>query len=148
MKHSISRRQWLASAWTLTCAAWLPRPVQACEFFSTSLRVYHPWTRETDVIDDFAVVCMKFDEVGQSDRLVGVSTPVAAGAEMSGPQGTGPVNLSIPVGQVVELREDGPHIRLIGLRQPLLQGRSYPMTLLFERGGQVDAQLSVDYTRT
>jgi copper(I)-binding protein len=129
------------------CAGLALPSARACEFFASSLRVYHPWTRETDELDDHAVVCMKFDEVSQSDRLIGVQTPVASGCELVGPQGVGPVNLAIPIGQELELRETDTHLRLVGLQQLLLQGRAYPLTLHFERGGRLETLLSVDFTR-
>jgi copper(I)-binding protein len=125
----------------------LLQPARACEFFAAHLRVYHPWTRETDFLDTSAVVCMTFDEVSRSDRLVGVESPVAEGAELCGP-GLGPlVNLPIPLGQVVTLQEAGTFIRLTGLKEPLGVGRSYPLTLIFEQSGPLLTNLSVDYTR-
>ena len=57
----------------------LHRPARACEFFSSHLRIWHPWTRATRVDADTARLCMRFDEVQTSDRLIGVKTPVAGG---------------------------------------------------------------------
>lgn len=57
---------------------------RACEFFSTHLRIFHPWTRATAEGDTFAVLCMSFDEVRASDRLIRVESPVATHAELSG----------------------------------------------------------------
>ena len=88
---------------------------------------------------------MKFDEVTVADRLIGVETPVAEGAELVG-AGTGAgVDLLIPEGQETLLSDDGTHVRLVGLKHPLFIGRSYPLQLSFEKGGMVNARLTVDY---
>jgi copper(I)-binding protein len=144
MKKSISRRDVLHAGIALCASLALPA-ARACEFYSTTLRVYHPWTRATDAEDKTAVVCMKFDEVTKTDRLIGVVTPVAAGAEMVA-EGVGSrLDLLIPEGRETLLTEQGTHVRLVGLVQPLRIGRSYPLKLVFETGGLVDAQLNVDY---
>ena len=36
---------------------------------------------------------------------------------------------------------------LVGLRHALMVAREYPLTLVFERSGSVQATLSVDYAR-
>ena len=90
---------------------------------------------------------MKFDEVVQSDRLILVASPVAAGAEMGGLNAGPAVDFFIPQGQESYLAEAGTHVRLVGLKFALEVGRSYPLTLGFEKGGIYNATLSVDYTR-
>lgn len=147
MKRIVRRRDVLHAGIAL-CASLVAPSVKACEFFSPTLRVYHPWTRATSMDAKTAAICMKFDEVTKTDRLIGVVTPVAAGAELVA-QGRGPrVDLLIPEGRETLLTEEGTHIRLVGLEHPLLIGRSYPLKLVFEQGGVVDAQLNVDYLRT
>jgi copper(I)-binding protein len=91
---------------------------------------------------------MKFDEVTETDRLIGVETPVATGAELAGEGATGrAVNLLIPEGRETLLSEEGTHIRLLGLKHPLLIARVYPLQLVFEKGSIVNATLNVDYLR-
>lgn len=126
----------------------LNRPVQACEFFSTHMRIWHPWTRATRVDADTAVLCMRFDEVQQADCLIGVETPMARGVRLAGPgapQGAQALDLAIPAGQDLTLTEDGLHLELLDLQQPLQIGRSYPLRLVFALGGAVNATLNVDY---
>ena len=119
---------------------------RACEYFSPNLRVFHPWTRATGDDATFAVVCMKFDEVTKSDRLIGVETPVAAGAEMGGLAAGPAVSFPIPRGQESSLAENGTYLRLVNLRFPLEVARSYPLRLVFETGAVVEASLNVDFT--
>lgn len=132
----------------LACGAALLLPsARACEFFAASLRVTHPWTRATAHDANTAVVCMKFDEVTLDDRLVGVTTPVASGAQMGGISAGPAVDFAIPAGRETLLSEEGTFVRLTGLKLPLEVGRQYPLRLVFAQGGIVESTLSVDYTR-
>jgi copper(I)-binding protein len=129
-------------------AAGLARPARACEFFSNHLRIWHPSTRATRVDAETAKLCMRFDEVQRSDRLIGIETPVAGGARLAGPgapMGQQDLSLLIREGQELTLSEDGLHIELLDLRQPLQVGRSFPLRLIFESAPAVNAQLNVDF---
>jgi copper(I)-binding protein len=146
---TLRRRQFMKAA-TLLAAPMLGTYAQACEFFASTLRVTHPWTRVTAQDAPFAVVIMKIDQVTRNDRLIGVRTPVAARAEVVGLQRgaqSSPSGVSLPIerGDTLQLDEQGVHLRLLDLTQPLLIARSYPMTLIFEHGGVLDAELNVDY---
>lgn len=139
------RRQLLQHGLALSLGALLlPRAARACEYFAPTLRITHPWTRATGLDASQAIVCMKLDEVLQDDRLVAVETPVAARAAIGG-SARPDIDLPIRAGQELLLDEDGIHIVLLELQQPLYIARSYPLTLVFERGGRVDASLSVDF---
>jgi copper(I)-binding protein len=144
MNPILHRRRLLGTIASLAAIAALP-VARACEFDADTLTVTHPWTRVTAADAPFAVVCMKFGNVMRHDRLIGVVTPVAAGAELGGPDGVRPLAFDLLPGHAAELAENGVHLRLIGLRQPLELGRAYPMKLVFEHGGTVNAQLNVDF---
>ena len=148
MKPDMQRRLLFHSGLAMGAAVWVPA-ARACEFFSANLRVFHPWTRASAVHADTALVSMKFDEVIQADRLLGAETPVAAAAELLGPdvQAGAPMDLFIPAGQETLLSETGTCLRLVGLHFALQVGREYPLKLTFEKGGMVQARLSVDYAR-
>ncbi|MGM9480556.1 copper chaperone PCu(A)C [Roseateles sp. NT4] len=126
----------------------LPRPARACEFFSSHLRIWHPWTRSTRVDADTARLCMRFDEVQRTDRLIGVETPVATGVRLAGPGAPASaqdLSLLIREGETLTLTEDGLHLELLDLQHPLQIGRSYPLRLIFERAQAVNATLNVDF---
>jgi copper(I)-binding protein len=120
---------------------------RACEFFAANLTIIHPWARASGAADDAAIVCMTFQDVTHADRLIGVSTPVAQTAEMSGDGAARGVDLLIPAGQTTVLSEAGAHLRLLGLKFPLQLGRQYPLSFEFDRAGIVQAQLTIDYAR-
>jgi len=121
----------------------------ACEFFASTLRVTHPWTRATPEGAEHAAVCMRFDEVSEDERLIGLRTPVAERVEVLDAEGRPlPLDVAIPAGRVTLLGEHGgPRLRLAGLLMPLELARTYPLQLEFAKAGVLRADLSVDYQR-
>lgn len=88
---------------------------------------------------------------GAADRLLSAASPVADKVEihemtMQGdvmtmrPQ---PEGLAIPAGETVELKPGGYHLMMLGLKQPLVEGETLPMSLTFEKAGKVDITLQV-----
>ncbi len=142
------RRQLLRSGVACTLAA-AGVQARACEFFSSTLRVIHPWTRATADDATWAVVCMGFDQVSEDERLLGIETSIATGAELMLPGAAKGQRLvlDIPQGRETRLTEHGLHIRLTGLLLPLDAGRAYPMRLLFQTAGPLRVDLTVDYGR-
>lgn len=143
MPPTIARRTLLQGGLAAGLGLALP-PARGCEFWSTHLRIYLPRSRATASGDTVAALCMTFDQVLAADRLIGVETPVAAAAEMGGASARPVVDFAIPAGRESVLSEDGTFIRLVGLNHPLELGRSYPLTLLFEKAGAVKADIDID----
>ena len=146
MNTHLNRRALLRASLALGAGFAWPA-ARGCEYFASTLRITHPWTRATEPGETVAGVFMKIDEVIRADRLIGVETPVATGAEMAGTASGSTVDLLLPEGQAVELSESGVFIRLTGLKHPLEIARSYPLRLKFEFGGIVLTTLNIDYTR-
>jgi copper(I)-binding protein len=77
------------------------------------------------------------------DKLVAVASPVAGKAEIhthiddNGVMRMRPVagGIALPAGESVELKPSGLHVMLMGLKQPLKEGETFPMTLTFEKAG-------------
>jgi periplasmic copper chaperone A len=85
------------------------------------------------------------------DRLVGASSPVAATAELhedkeeDGIMKMRPVAaLAIAPGQSITLKPGAYHFMLTGLKAPLKQGASFPLTLTFENSGVKEVQVAVE----
>ena len=86
-----------------------------------------------------------------SDRLTGVSTPVAKQAELHNMTMEGGVmkmrplaDVDLPANQPVTLKPGGVHIMLMGLNRPLKPGETFPLTLSFEKGGQREVTVAVE----
>ena len=86
-----------------------------------------------------------------ADRLVGVSTPVAKKAGLHTMATEGSVmkmrslsGIDVPANQAVALKPGGTHIMLEGLNEPLQAGKSFPLMLNFEKGGQKQIEVAVE----
>ncbi|MDQ2780688.1 MAG: copper chaperone PCu(A)C [Pseudomonadota bacterium] len=85
-----------------------------------------------------------------ADRLVSASTPVARSVELHSMEMQGDVmrmrqiqDLPVPAGAEVAFKPGGKHLMFVGLKQPLLTGTSFPLTLRFEGAGAVTVQVKV-----
>jgi copper(I)-binding protein len=76
-------------------------------------------------------------------KLVGVSSPVAASAEIHSMSNDGGVmkmrqlkRLELPAGETVRLAPNGNHIMLLDIKQPLQPGARVPLVLIVEQKGK------------
>ena len=86
----------------------------------------------------------------RADRLLGGTTPLAERFELHTMSMQGDVMqmrqldaIALPAGQRVELKPGGLHVMFIGLKQPLTLGSKVPVTLRFERAGEVKVEMTV-----
>jgi periplasmic copper chaperone A len=94
---------------------------------------------------------LKIENRGSADdKLLSVSTPVAAMAHLHQSAETNGVMtmaavaaLPIKPGQTVELAPGGLHIMVMNLKAPLKAGETVPLTLKFERAGEMTVQAEV-----
>jgi hypothetical protein len=53
-------------------------------------------------------------------------------------------NITLPAGGKLAMKPgNGPHLMLMGLKQPLQAGQTIPITLVFEKAGKLDITLKV-----
>jgi copper(I)-binding protein len=115
------------------------------------LAIGHPWTRAAGANANGAGFMTLKNNGSAPDRLVSAASPAARVVELHTHIREGDVmrmrpvaDIPIPPGQTVHLRPGGLHIMLIGLTEPLRQGATMPLTLRFERAGEVQVTLSVE----
>ncbi|WP_439594474.1 copper chaperone PCu(A)C [Falsiroseomonas sp.] len=87
---------------------------------------------------------------GAADRLVAARAAIATRVELhthvheGGVMRMRPVEaIEVPANGSVTLEPGGLHLMLLELKRPLNQGDSVPVTLVFERAGEVQVQLAV-----
>lgn len=115
------------------------------------LILHHAWSRETPKGAKTGAAYVKIENTGDSpDQLLSVASDIAAMTEvhqmtmdndMMKMGAAGPVD--IPAHGTVELKPHGLHIMLMGLKKPLSQGDTFPVTLTFAKAGKVDLQVVV-----
>ena len=86
-----------------------------------------------------------------ADRLVSVSSPAAKKAGLHSMTMDGGVmkmrplaGIDVPANESVTLKPGGTHIMLQGLSEPLQAGKSFPLTLTFEKAGQREVEVAVE----
>jgi len=118
---------------------------------SAGIEISHPWARATASSAANGAVYLKIDNHGAADdTLMAVSTPVAAKAEMHTSLNDNGVMKMRPLAEVpvkaggsAEFKPGGMHIMLVGLKQPLKAGDSFPLTLAFQKAGAVETTVMI-----
>ena len=119
---------------------------------TATIEVEHAWARATPGGAKTAALYMTLVNKGAAeDRLVSVSTPVAARAEVhdstteNGVMRMRPLAaLPVKPGTPTVLKPGGYHVMLTELKQPLVAGQSFALSLTFEKAGTIEATASVE----
>ncbi len=88
---------------------------------------------------------------GKADRLLSASAPVAGRVEIHESMVMGgkammharPRGIALPAGRTVALKPESFHLMMVGLKKPLKVGETVPVTLKFEKSGQVTVSFDV-----
>ncbi len=131
--------------------ALLAGPVLAHDVKVGDLVIMEPWARATiGQVKTGAVYLTVNNHGAAGDRLLAVSTPVAAMAHLhsnivdAGVMKMRPVEaIDIEAKGSTTLEPGGVHVMLMGVRNPLEEGDVFPMTLTFETAGSVDVEVHV-----
>lgn len=114
------------------------------------IAVESPWTRAAGANANGAGFMALRNTGTLPDRLVSAASPAARVVELHTHIRDGDVmrmrpvaDIPVPPGQTVRLQPGGLHVMLIGLTRPMERGERIPVTLRFERGGEVTVMLDV-----
>ena len=129
----------------------LATPAAAHELTVGTIEITDLWTRATPPGAQAAGGFLTLTNTGsEPDRLIAVSTPVAARGElheMAVNEGVMTMRqveaIEIPPGETVTLAPGGFHLMFIGMSEPLSEGGEVPVTLTFETGGVIETYLHV-----
>ena len=131
-------------------AAALVVPATAFAQTASPIHVDQPWARASAGQTGAAYLTVRNDG-DAPDKLLAVRTPVAGKAELHTMTVEGNVMkmrpvLDIPVAAhgTAELKPGGMHVMLMDLRAPLKQGDKFPLTLKFEKAGDVSVEVAVE----
>ncbi len=138
----------------LALAAALPAADRAWahEYETGGVSVVHPWARATPGGAKVGAVFMEIKaKEGADDALVSASTPAAGRVEIhTHTMDNGVMKMrrieKLPVagGKSSVLKPGGDHIMLFDLKAPLKEGELLPLTLVFEKGGSVTIDASIE----
>ena len=133
-------------------------PLQAHDHRAGAVRIGHPFATPSlaGTRNGAAYIATLENTGAKPDRLLRASTPVAERVELH--------TMALDAGGVMRMREVGEialapkaqirmrpgqgfHLMLIGLRRPLKDGETFPLTLEFEHGGKVESKFVVQVPR-
>lgn len=130
----------------------LALPAAAHEYKLGELTIEHPWARATIGQTKNGAAYVTLDNAGEAaDHLIAVETEAAARAELhthttvDGVMKMRPVErVEVAPGSPSVLKPGGMHVMLFDLEAPLVEGDSFPMTLVFEKAGRVEVEVRVE----
>ena len=134
-------------------AAAVAAPAAAHDFTLGDLLIDHPYARENPRIGGAGGTFMTITNRGATDdTLIDASAPVSQRIELhthimdDGVMRMREIEggIPLPAGETVDLQPGGLHVMLIGLEQPLVEGETFPLTLVFENAGSVDVVVSIE----
>ena len=135
-------RRWL----TIAALAMTAGPVLA----QNTLRVQEPWARPTVAGQAAGGGYLRIVGGAVADKLLSASSEVAGRVELHSMTMDGNVmrmrqvdGIDIPAGKTVELQPGGLHMMFMDLKAPLNSGSSFPLTLRFEKAGELKLAVKV-----
>ena len=116
-----------------------------------AIDIDHPFARATAAGQPTGGGYLKLVNGGADDRLLAATAGVSARVELHLMSMEGEVMrmrqvdaIALPAGKTVDLKPGGLHIMFIGLKAPLKAGDKFPMTLRFEKAGEVEVMVNVE----
>ncbi len=135
------------AAATLTTAAWA----------QDSITVKDAYARSSGKSAKAGAAFMMIQNAGEADdRLIAAESDVAARVELHTHQvdANGVAKMIhveegfvIPAGETHMLKRGGDHVMFMGISAPFEHGATVPVTLIFEKAGEIEVDIPVDLER-
>jgi copper(I)-binding protein len=99
---------------------------------------------------------MMIENIGDADdRLIGATSPAAQMVQLHTHREEGGVmkmvhvedGFEVPAGETLMLQRGGNHVMFMGLTESFEQGKVIPLTLIFEKSGEITVDVPVDLNR-
>lgn len=141
----------VASGLTALFCGFLCTSVQAHEFRIGDILIDRPWSRAMPPVATTGATYFHIVNTSAApDRLLSTASPVAERVELHMHEHVDGVMkmrhvdaVDLPAHGEAVFEPGGLHVMLIGLRQPLVEGEHFPLTLGFERAGEVTVEVQV-----
>ncbi|MEM9584944.1 MAG: copper chaperone PCu(A)C [Pseudomonadota bacterium] len=120
------------------------------------IMIMDPYARSSTPTSKSGAIFFELMNHGPDDRLIAASTDVANKTELHTHKedANGVMKMlhveegfAVPEGETVMFKRGGKHVMLLGLTGPLEDGATIPMTLTFEKAGEVRVDVIVDQNR-
>jgi periplasmic copper chaperone A len=133
------RRLLLAAPLALVAA----RAAWAHSYQLGRIEIGHPWARPS--VNEAAAVFLALSNTGRrADRLAGGTTPIAQEVLLRAEDGSPLEYLELLPHHPLALRPGRKYIALHGLKGPLALDDSFPLTLRFDRAGEITLTVMIE----
>jgi copper(I)-binding protein len=125
--------------------------VLATPAIAGSIAVEDAWARASAGMAKAGAAFLTVRNAGDAaDKLIGAKSDVSSKTELHTHIKVGDVmqmrhveSIPIPAGGATMLKPGGDHVMFMGLNKPLVEGQTFPLTLIFEKAGEVTATVAV-----
>lgn len=136
---------------SVAAALVLAQAVLAQHYEHGDIHVMDPWSRALPPVASNGAAYLELSNRGATpDRLVGATSPAADRVEMhTHTMDGGMVRMrrvpfvDLPPGEYVTFEPGGLHLMLFGLKKPLAEGETFPVTLRFDHAQPVEVTVTV-----
>lgn len=125
--------------------------------FADGIMVKDPYARSSTATSKTGAAFMVImNHTGEDDRLVDARSDIAKRVELHTHKESGDgvmkmvhveEGFAVPAGAMHALKRGGDHVMFMGLNAPLKQGDIVPVTLVFQKAGEVVVEIPVDLER-
>ena len=134
--HFLPRLLGIALGLAATPSAW------SRDASAGAIRIDTPWARATPPAAPTGAGYMSLINEGkEADRLLEITSPIAARADIHTMEIVGDVSRMRWQKDGVELKPGGVHIMFLELKQPIRPETKVPVTLVLQRAGKVEVEL-------
>ena len=141
----------LARAAIVAALALFHAAVPAQEFTVGNVTIVEPWSRALPPNAPNGAAYFRVENSGgESDRIVSARTDIADTVEIHTHEMDGGMmkmrrveSVVVPAGGEARFKPHGLHLMLFGLKEPLADGTSYALTVVFEKAGELDVSVDV-----
>ncbi|MEQ8902495.1 MAG: copper chaperone PCu(A)C [Roseovarius sp.] len=128
----------------------------AAPAMAQEIHVLDTYARSASPMAKTGAAFMLIENIGDApDRLVAVKSPAAKKVELHTHREEGGVMKMVHVeegfelgaGETLFLQRGGRHVMFMGLTEPFEQGKTIPLTLVFETSGEITLDIPVDLER-
>ena len=128
----------------------------AHDFKLGDLMVDHPWARASIGQAKAGAAYLTIVNGGsEADRLIAAATPAAKRTELhthimkDGVMKMREVEaVEVAPGEPTVLQPGGLHVMLMGLKAPLSEGETFPLTLTFEKAGSLEVTVKIESAKS
>jgi periplasmic copper chaperone A len=145
-----TRRHLATRVMAYSAALLLTTPLTPLWAQPTTVKISGAWARPTAAGQAGGGGFLSITGGSQADRLISGSAPISKAVELHRMDMDGNTMrmrqvdyIDIPANQTVELKPGGLHVMFIGLTQSMKNGATIPLTLRFEKAGEVKVDMKV-----